>query len=1444
MAARPPFDDSLPPEEVELLSRTAAEQQAQQQLPAINYTDLPTTSTEDPAYSARGTSPYTGANIGIRPTTAKDAPLPATVDIEYPAARAGGEGEGGFARSMRADAQKRGAGFSRADAQGANLIEGALRKTAQMMLYIPDRTLNLIDQTVGAVARKFFDQAGYGEILRATGLTPEGNLPMDFVNRIVNAENYQGVEQLVKIPGMSDALEALGLNQIGTGENIGFQSGFGRAGEHIGEFAGIGLVGSALGRIGGAIANRTTPGSPTYAQQQLQRDYRAHQLRQPGYTEWRPSTGGPPAVISEAQPGVRAWKVSEDGIVQIRDPRFVTAAERATASTGKGTFAARTGEQIRLTAAEMATMASRHPGRDAVTQIKFGAGLGTLYATGEAAFPDWENAGAYFSMSPMLVPAVVMSIRQGIPRLGGALKNTYQSTAEHIHSTMTAQAARAEAATPGALEGVTLPSLAVLEESLVQLRAGQPRGKFNPETGRFEVFDPEGLSGRAALWPDRVRSVIANAIDNMNPNTPNISTEGGKAAAINKYIDEQVLPLINTEPARLAFEQTEQIHSMYNAANWNAYVKANPRASTEEIAAYVEQAKFDFTIAEQYMERSLLAEQARIEGQATAVEANEYLHRKAQNFLKADHWRLMMMGISDEELDIAPTMVYDAINGRLTQVATNLSDDITQVETMLQQVAVPGTVPLGMRPQPESRAFVRRGGAREIETTPGRPLSEEPIPITPEGEVLTLAGRGSLMGRELALGESQLQSVRQVVQDLRAESELAMDNLFAQLGLDRSVTMGQMGPVREAMLEATGLKGFAEAGNPLTESPIWRDIPDTIRSVLTSTYRDIDFNLWKQWRSSISHNIRGMYSQGNTQGAQALTTLKAHLDDMVWGVNGKATTPGKFAEWATKYDEFVIAPFETQSATRVLQRGQGNRANLNTTFYQIPEEEVARQFIRDSESIKAFNNLFGPNGLKYRGLEWDPREAQILRDAILDDARPYVINSDGVIDPTRIRQYLQQGNRLAALNEARVPNPLNPEEIVPMTQVFEETAALTEGLLARQSLLNTRQRGVYNHELNRVFGSLEVTRPAAQGQPAVVEATGTQPARTADELIAQAMKDPKLMRDMRTAILEDNLPPQGGMSSEQYNVLNAEHKNRLQTALNNSVFNHYSRRELFNPSKDDMNPFMRFQSQGDWLKANEAALTDLMGREHVDNMIILNEVAKRIHATVPAGVGAGLTRETLLEAFAQATGMTLQGYSARTINMLEGRIGARTSAVWLFGQAAKAGQLRRMDEAMKTLMTNPALARLLTQNGPSAGAVTEAQGRNIRHALWYAGIAPLADPPPTETVTLPTYSELLPALPGPSGDTPGVVNVPPAPPPAAQGILPNAPAVVPQATVQPPPRADFQGRPIQGQPGQLPGRGTLGRPDFASLFPNDPLGQAVAERRQPRDRSGIMSLLG
>jgi hypothetical protein len=250
---------------------------------------------------------------------------------------------------------------------------------------------------------------------------------------------------------------------------------------------------------------------------------------------------------------------------------------------------------------------------------------------------------------------------------------------------------------------------------------------------------------------------------------------------------------------------------------------------------------------------------------------------------------------------------------------------------------------------------------------------------------------------------------------------------------------------------------------------------------------------------------------------------------------------------------------------------------------------------------------------------------------------------------------------------------------------------------------------------------------------------------------------------------------------------------------------------------------------GKFMAKNEAVLRNVLGEQHFDDLAVLNEGLRRVLATGLSG-GGGVTASNFTDAFERITGITMQGASARYINVMEGRVSPRTTFVWLAGQALRSNQSAALDRAFEKSMFDAEFAKELTEQTTGVGQVSLPQARRLAEKFLYYGIQdPSANPAPA-SVEIEIPGGDLPVVPGPMPEAPPMEVAPPAT--GQQGSLqtPMFPSNMPMtnmAQAVPPPPQQPQAESPQGIEGTR----------YAALFPGDALGAMAAS-------GGIASLQG
>jgi hypothetical protein len=572
---------------------------------------------------------------------------------------------------------------------------------------------------------------------------------------------------------------------------------------------------------------------------------------------------------------------------------------------------------------------------------------------------------------------------------------------------------------------------------------------------------------------------------------------------------------------------------------------------------------------------------------------------------------------------------------------------------------------------------------------------------------------------------------------------------------------------------------------------------------------ELRFQDWRRFRSQVTTEMRNASGEEKKD----LMALKTVLDNMMYGPAGNfQTATGNYKAFADMYRSLMIDPFEQASVSKITRTGAGTRAATAESpaeyVYLLPDEQVGTNFLTDTTSARQFMQMVGyveDPALKARMVDG-------MRSTILDEAATASgARRNGEIDNRRLNEWVAKNREtfdIIMVNDPVTGAPIKASELL------GNVSNRAGDLLARQSQLTARKKSIEQAQLDRLLRSDKLQDMGSLERTQAVY----------DTAISRALEgDTTLLGELKNAALGPGT------------------FDGAQEALNARVWDHIWTRSLDNapigaPAADtaiaNVNRFSAL------LGRNEAGLRRIMGDVHYDNMIVALDGFERITQLNFANAGA-FNRDTLVDGVARMTGVTPQGWSARTINSLEGRVGGKTTGVWLGAQAWRAGVNRTMDKVMEEAITNPEWARALSRYVADPSAITNEQAGHLRRLMFNSGIVdpssyeagysdPLGQPYPRREPIPEVIEQEIPLRDEPQLEPETDVVGPPRPtaalPPVATPTLPSAPQSNPSLVAQQPTENNTQ--------------------NYSSLFPYDPLGQAVAEKETARDRSGIMSLLG
>ena len=801
-------------------------------------------------------------------------------------------------------------------------------------------------------------------------------------------------------------------------------------------------------------------------------------------------------------------------------------------------------------------------------------------------------------------------------------------------------------------------------------------------------------------------------------------------------------------------------------------------------------------------------------GLKNAAIMNDFVEQKLFMPVIDPETGLPMLNADGQPVWPEPSMIIDSVTGRVQRLNDKLTANLRNIDVELGEMA---------------------GGAQEV--------------------------RRDEAGR----------TIRTLWQTFWDNSKAATDKLATDLGIDQRRSVGYLNehqiPVTRETTDASGNIITEAVLNP-DGTPEMQTIPavrDQLLGLLnlggTHSMDDLlggrqthklireflDFNPesgtlgfqnWRRFRQQVTTAMRSAEGVDVTD----LASLRTVLDNMMYGPAGHfRTATNNYKEFAWQYFENMILPFERAAVKRTIQTGPGSAPERVSpwgdtlspvTQYTVPDEEVALAFLRNSDTADQFMHMAEllPNNAGTGGQTPQFQMLTAMRDVVLDRARNASgAMTNGKLDEGKLNQYISDNRPM--LETLRVPHPVTGEQVT-AASILSDTGNRLGFLLSRQRRLQARQRRVEDYSLTRAlddFKAFANTEGWSQTDRTIFQNESME--NIFQYAINRALgvggpKDSSVLRSLASVTRgKDSFPG-------------------AQEALNRKLFEEmiYKVERAGAVNKEEiLTPGWRptatsdLQSFATMLGQNEDAFVTVMGREHFDNLLVTLDGFERVFQLgMRQQIGRGLDRGGLIEAFGDVTGVTPQGWSARMINMLEGRVSPRTTSVWIASQAWRAGNTRAMDQMLQRAMIDPEFARTLTRSGNDAFSVTDEQAGHLRRLLWLQGIV---DPSNIDRVEV--DGQLYPPRQAPPETRVYRYPLPSAEPQPAVPPVDQAPATpttvpelrVPQASTQPVPQASTQ--PVQNN-----------MQNYSSLFPYDPLGQAVAEKETARDRSGIMSLLG
>lgn len=754
--------------------------------------------------------------------------------------------------------------------------------------------------------------------------------------------------------------------------------------------------------------------------------------------------------------------------------------------------------------------------------------------------------------------------------------------------------------------------------------------------------------------------------------------------------------------------------------------------------------------------RALSATQKKIMAEASRPDALEQAQKAADIQRRIKEVTDMELQLTPAEVTMSPQLGVEQarIEGRMTGdvLAQNITRKKENLETLLK--FRDGVFDEGDA-APSAIIDAATGRIEAVQTKTGKQLEE--LNTTLGGMADPNTGAVPLMKPGTAVETGM--SIRQQLMNRRRSAELTADKMAQKMRINSANPIGDAATIQ------------SQVRNDLMVAE--EDISNTLMHPLVRRFLDFDFAAkgkqgkisfqdWKTLRQSVGE---AKFSATPTEQRQ-LTILQENLDNLMFKGAKTADSYREFGQW---YKNNVILPFEDAAVIKVMKLGPGSRPKDDVYNFVMPNEHVSKTFLKDSNTATTYMKLFGG----------DAEKMGAIRDTIFDEVGQTAVRN-GRIDPTRLQNYLNKNREV--LNKLLVPDPTT-KEFRSAYDILSDTGTATQGLLAREATLRSREAVINKYTLNKVLSKV----------------SGVGADMQLEQVIDLGIKDPKIMYQLARA----------SRGADDPNV---------EKAFKRAVVN-----RILTP-KDIDTP----DSFANFLGKNETNLRTALGDKHFDDLLVLNEGMRRVLAT-GSRPGAGVTKDDMISRFTGFTGVTPEGWSARMIAIAEGRVSPRTTFVWLASQALRANQSAAMDRAFEKAMFDKDFANQLTEVTDGVAEISVPQAKRIAEKFFYYGIQDPSAEPTRNVIELPAGGRPL----APAEPLPEPVMPAPEPPPVApgqQGALqpPALPASMPRtnmAAAMPPPPP----------PGQNP-QGLAGT-RYAALFPGDTLGAMAAS-------GGIASLQG
>ena len=426
-----------------------------------------------------------------------------------------------------------------------------------------------------------------------------------------------------------------------------------------------------------------------------------------------------------------------------------------------------------------------------------------------------------------------------------------------------------------------------------------------------------------------------------------------------------------------------------------------------------------------------------------------------------------------------------------------------------------------------------------------------------------------------------------------------------------------------------------------------------------SGMEQVSFQNWKSFRGQISDALGTAIAKENSTDIQQLSALAKSWDTMGKTPRLKETT-AKFEEFQDHYLNNVILPFQSGIVQKVLTKGKGSQPDA--VIYKTSDESVADAFLKDSTTAKKYMELFSD----------DPAKVQAIQGMLLDKAKNVGFNATtGKLNPEAL-------NKFANSNESVI-------RAVGLEKQFLAGPDIIRSLLARQKQLSDRRAAITKNRMFRLIKSADQKGQA----PEVVLAEALNP------------KNPAILKQLYRSMKKENplFEVDGTLMSFRASIMDT----------------------LMGTADDAVKSPAAFKGRLEKIQ-NSKLLNGIFAQSHLDDMMLVADAYERVLATGIGEGGAGITNSSILDSLSAKTGTSVAGLSNLARSAREGRVSGKAAAAYVASRAFSAQQSARADELFRRMMFDPELAKLMTAQGPSVGAISPAVKARLNAYMFSLGV--------------------------------------------------------------------------------------------------------------------------